>query len=73
MLGLLLLPTIVGFFLVVGGFGEFLFKYPPISVSASLFGRGFADRPWWVLLCWLAGITAAMLGGAYAAGLKRDV
>ncbi|MFF0297270.1 ABC transporter permease [Kitasatospora sp. NPDC004614] len=73
MLGLLLLPTIAGVFFIDSGMGEFLFTHSSISISASLFGRGFADQPWWALLGWMAGAIAVLLAGAYAAVLRRDV
>ena len=73
MLGLLLMPFILAVLMPLADLRDLLLTYSPINMSASLFGDGAGSTNGWALLGILALGTAAVLGGAYAAILRRDV
>jgi len=72
MLGLLLLPFILALFMPSGPRDDLL-TYSPINMSASLYGDGTGSLGGWPLLGVLAGATAVVLAGAFAALQRRDV
>ncbi|MFF4649854.1 ABC transporter permease [Streptomyces sp. NPDC001380] len=73
MIGFVLLPVVLGLF-AGERLGPYLLRHSAVATSASLFGSGFdPDTGCWRLLATLAGLTAVLLAGAYAAAVRRDV
>ncbi|WP_206504029.1 ABC transporter permease subunit [Streptomyces chrestomyceticus] len=79
MTGLVLLPMLMAVFMITSEslrpFATKLIEYSVPNNLASLYGQPFMpDGPTgWQPLLLLAGVTAVVLGGAYAALQKRDV
>ncbi|MEV0264557.1 ABC transporter permease subunit [Streptomyces sp. NPDC050617] len=78
MLGVVLLPLVLGLFMVSESLQkvrEFLFLYSIPSQLGGMYGAGMGDdgptgwTPLWIML----GLTAVVMAGAYAALSKRDV
>ncbi|MFE7121615.1 ABC transporter permease subunit [Streptomyces sp. NPDC057654] len=78
MLGVVLLPLVLGLFMVSQSLHkvrEFLFLYSIPSQLSGFYGTSMGDNgptgwtPLWIML----GLTAVVLAGAYAAMSKRDV
>ncbi|MGH3804778.1 MAG: hypothetical protein ACRDTD_32475, partial [Pseudonocardiaceae bacterium] len=75
MIGLVLLPSLMGLFAPGEKIGYYLLTYAPVSISASLIGQGIDPHSnnGWQMLGVLTLITAALLGIAYPPVAKRDV